>query len=55
MQHPEYFTDPVLGIKVFKLLGTYKFRLTVRRFIYDVFDTIQWNEISLKQLDVNSE
>ena len=45
IQHPEHFAAPEMMVKVFKLLGTYKFRLTVgrftvRRFIYDIFDGI---------------
>lgn len=48
-QHPTKFT-PHLLYKVFKLLGTYKFRLPVRRFIYDLFDISFTSEI-WKQFD----
>lgn len=42
--HPEYFASPALLYQVFKLLGTYKFRLPVRRFIYDIFDGVTMEE-----------
>jgi len=44
LQHPEQFIHPQLVLKIFKLLGTYKFRLTVRRFIYEIFDGTPMNE-----------
>jgi len=39
-QHPDQFASPALLYEVFKLLGTYKFRLQVRRFIYDIFGDV---------------
>jgi len=50
-QHEEYFTSPSLLMEVFKLLGTYKFRLPVRRFIYDMFDGIIGNNETWKKLN----
>jgi len=42
--NPEHFMSASLLYSVFKLLGTYKFRLPVRRFVYDIFDSVVWNE-----------
>ncbi|KAJ2235148.1 hypothetical protein GGH97_005699, partial [Coemansia sp. RSA 475] len=36
--HPHYFRLVPLYCRVMQLLGTYRYRLSTRRFIYDVFD-----------------
>jgi hypothetical protein len=37
--------------EVSKLLGTYKFRLPVRRFIYEIFDGFEISESGLDEFD----
>eukprot|EP01114_Cavostelium_apophysatum_P016624 TRINITY_DN4775_c0_g1_i1.p1 TRINITY_DN4775_c0_g1~~TRINITY_DN4775_c0_g1_i1.p1 ORF type:complete len:1113 (-),score=304.93 TRINITY_DN4775_c0_g1_i1:63-3401(-) len=49
-QHPDQFASPLLVLQVFNLLGTYKFRLPVRRFIYDIFGDVNFNEEALAVL-----
>lgn len=52
-QNSEYFSSPAVIADVFQLLSIYKYRLQVRRFIYEMFD-IQWTEEALAVLDAHS-
>jgi len=49
-QNPSEFANPVLHQDIFKLLITYKFRLPVRRFIYEIFNDLASSEESLNSL-----
>jgi hypothetical protein len=51
MQNPELFASAHVFVHVLKLLGMYKFRLPVRRFVYELFHDVQWNEEALKLLE----
>jgi len=48
---PQHFSSPSLVLEVSKLLGSYKFRLPVRRFIYEIFDGFEIKEALLEELD----
>jgi hypothetical protein len=37
MQSPELFTDPEVFLSALRLLEMYRFKLAIRRFIYDLF------------------
>jgi len=50
-QYPEQFSSVALFYEVTKLLGTYKFRLYVKKLIYDQFDSILWNAEALTLLE----
>jgi len=43
-KHAEHFASPVVVNQVFRLMSYYKFRLAVRRFIYDCFDSALLSE-----------
>jgi len=43
-KHPEHFASPVILHHVFQLMAGYKFRLVVRRFMYDCFDAAVFSE-----------
>jgi len=49
-QHPELFSSATVMTHVFRLLSMYKYRLQVRRFIYEMFE-VQWTEEALTLLD----
>jgi len=53
-QHPEHFQNPKLLWQVFVLLGTYKFRLPVRRFIYDIFGEVNFGDSAVYATIVGS-
>lgn len=48
--HPECFESSDLYCQVLKLLHVYKFRLQVRRFVYQLFADVQLSESHLKEL-----
>jgi len=50
-QSPQYFANPTFVLKIFELLGIYKFRLPVRRFIYEIFDDVVWDKAAFDAID----
>ena len=51
---PQAFTSPYLLYQIFKLLETYRFALEQRRVIYELFDTVRFNDAAFfKDVDGN--
>lgn len=49
--NPITFTKIELYLEVLRIVSTYHYRLTARRFIQDLFDRVQFNDSSLAKLD----
>jgi len=51
MEKPEYFTSVKLLVGVYIIMSTYHYRITARRFIYDLFDGVNFTRETILEIE----
>ncbi|ORY65669.1 hypothetical protein LY90DRAFT_700655 [Neocallimastix californiae] len=51
MEKPEYFTSVKLFVGVYIIMSTYHYRITARRFIYDLFEGVTFSREAILEIE----